>query len=237
MHSRTEVKTQGSVIEKTVRSFQSSRVTRKAVVIAQAEEVRPSFQSSQDYIAQLARLRACEHEQCSYPQTDPRSYEFALGKDLKKTLFRFAEWVRSHNLESREVSETAREFLEFEDGHVQAAALDLMATQPTSLDNRDAIIKAVIDGHDSELIEQAMLELERYTSASDRDVINQALGRALTTGAPFVARAISNHIGPFVDARSYRLFQDVLSQLPPESIYFEKLESSLAAFRGTALDG
>ena len=216
-----------------LRSFKFGTQLRKPVAVAQAEEVRPSFQSSDDFIIQLKRLRSCETEQCSYPQTDPRSYDFALGKDIKKTLFRFAEWVRSRALESRGVSETAREFLAFEDGHVQAAALDLMSTQPPSLENRDAILKSVIEGYDSELIEQAMLELERYTSASDRDVINQALGRALTTGAPFVARAIVNHISPFVDARSFRLFQDVLAHLPPESIYFEKLEASLSAFRAT----
>lgn len=204
---------------------------RKPAAIGQVEEVRRNPRSVREFAEELQRLKACESSgQCAYPQTDPRSYGFALAQDVKKILFRMAEWVRSESLESREVSEIAREFLQSEDGFVQASALDLIATQPTSIENRDAILRQVIEGHDSNLIEHAMLELERYTGSSDRDVIDQVLGRVLTTGAPFVARAVSNFIGPFVDARSYRFFTDVLAQLPPDSIYYEKLEASLKAF-------
>lgn len=204
---------------------------RKPASLAPTREVRKLPDSVSEFVEELNRLKQCSEGNCIYPRTDARSYDFALAQDIKQTLFRFSEWVRNEKLESREAGEVAREFLAFDDGFVQSAALDLMSTQPPNQDNRDAILHEVIDGHDSELIEQAMLELERYTASDDRRIINQAFGKALMTGAPYVARAVSANIGPFVDARSFHFFESVLSQLPENSIYAEKLESSLDAFR------
>jgi hypothetical protein len=152
-------------------------------------------------------------------------------------LVQMTEWSRSEGIQRPEISVAARRFLASDDRIVQAAALELISTQPPSAENLDAILGNILAGYDAELIEQAMLELERYTAPADGDRIDQALGEAMTMGAPFVAREISAHITPFVNERSYNFFQDVAERLPRQSYYRIHLESSLADFRNRKAAG
>jgi hypothetical protein len=183
------------------------------------------------YIAKLHSLEACVDGGCDFPQTDPRSYGFALGRALQGELFKLADWCRQQGITDREIGETAVHFLQSENGHVQEAALDLMSTQPPRAENLQTILNNVIGGYDSRLIEFALLELERYDSPSDRAVIDEALAEALLTGAPFVAREISGHLADFIDDQSYSYFSTILDRLPENSVYRTQLEASLSDFR------
>lgn len=195
------------------------------------EEIIKIPRSIKEYVGELDRLKTCYGRACAYPVSDPRSYELAVGQDLKKVLFQMAEWVRSEGIDAHEVSEKAREFLTSDDGFVQSAALDLISTQRPSADNLDAILANVLAGYDSELIEHAMLELERYESRAEYDKIDQALAQALTTGAPFVAREVSEHLTPFVNERSFLFFQDVVAHLATQSASRINLETCLSDFQ------
>lgn len=58
----------------------------------------------------------------------------------------------------------ARESLENSDGHVKEAALDLIATQPTSSENLESVLNNVIVDSDPELIEQSPSRIESLRS-------------------------------------------------------------------------
>lgn len=200
------------------------------------EPVPPTI-DAEGFLARLSKLNTCYVQDCDYPRSDSRSYEFALGQDIQDTLFLFADHARSENLERQEIAEVGLQFLASTDGHVQEAALDLLATQPPGPEILDAILEHVVEGYDAELIGQALVELERYTSRADRAKIDETLARTLMTGAPFVAREISLRIAPFLDTVSYEFFQDIASRLPPESSPRLLLESSLADFQRRNSEG
>src|SRR5665213_483538 len=209
----------------------SPEVVARAPAQAKHDEVIQIPRNIAEFRIELKRINMCYAGDCNYPKTDARSYELAVGQDLKKMLFQMAEWVRSEGIAHPEISEIARRYVSSEDGFVQAAALDLLSTQGPNGDNLEAILTNVVAGYDSELIEHAMLELERYTSRTDLDKIDQALAQTLTTCAPFVAREVSTHIAPFVNERSYMFFQDVVAHLPLNSASRANLETSLAEYQ------
>ncbi len=183
---------------------------------------------SREFATQLAAINACyQSEDCDYPQTDPHSYHFAVGLHLRATLTAFTAWVQREKVGEEAVSQSAREFLASSDGFVQEAALKLMATQEPSPENLQAILDDVLGGYDAELIDLALVQLERYTSVADSDKISAALARAITTGAPFLAREVSVHIAPFLHARNSEFFAQVARDLPEGSIYRINLEASL----------
>lgn len=206
----------------------SPKVEAKVEVAEQSHE---SPMGLPDFLKYLEDLRACGEEdaQCEYPETDPRSYDFALAQDIRKTLEELRQWVLSEKFEGNLIDEVAQEWVGHHDGYVKSAALKLFATQPPNRHNLDAILKSILeDGHDEALIERTMKELQRYTDREDREKINQAFAQALLTGAPFVANEVSERLLPFITERSVQFFQDLVEQLPPGSIYRENLVSSLA---------
>ncbi len=181
-------------------------------------------------VARLEETQACYEGNCDYPRTDARSYEFAVGQALKTQLLEMVATVQSQRIVDPQVAELARLHLDNEDGHVQEAALALLATQPTSAENLEQILKKVIEGYDSELIGQAMRELERYTEAEDRFKIATALGDAMATGSPFVAKEVSTRIAPFVYPSSAPIFREVIARLPDISVVRATLEARLAGY-------
>lgn len=185
----------------------------------------------QDLVGQLASVNSCySDKKCNYDDSDPKSYAFAIGQDLQRILFGLALKARVEGQVDRTLKEAAVQFLESDDGHVQEGALDLISTQPPSEEALEAILKFVISGFDAELIAHAMAELERYQDPRDLKRINQALGDAMVTGAPFTAQEISSHIEPFLNDLSYQFYKDVTEQVPETSIVQANLIASLNKF-------
>lgn len=183
-------------------------------------------------IRRLETTQACyESEACDYPKTDARSYAFAVGQDLKNQLEQLTASVKLSGEKSPAIAEAARKHLENEDGHVQAAALALLATQETSGDILETILKSVIEGYDAQLIQAALGQLLRYQAEDDRAKITETLANVMATGAPFVSKEISGSIRPFVYARSVPNFEQAVTQLPEGSVVRINLVAALSAFR------
>lgn len=172
-----------------------------------------------------------ENEDCNYPQTDTRSYYFAVGQDLKQQLETVTTWAITHQEKSPELVQLARTQLENEDGHVQKAALALLATQETSTETLEAILAQVLGGYDAQLIQIALRELLRYQNEDDRSKITTALADTLVTGAPFVAQEVSKSIQPFVYPRSVPNFENAANQLPEGSVIRHNVLAALENFR------
>lgn len=185
---------------------------------------------------QLEQLNDCYLVRCAYPDSDRKTYEFAVGRDIQKRLLQLAEQLRTdehtNEQDNRGVSALAVGFLANSDGHVQEGALDVLASLPTSPEALTAILKNVIEGYDAELIEQGMAELERYQDEVDLVRIHQTLAQGMITGAPFTAREISAHISPFVTMRSVRFYRDLLGQLSVESVVYANLKAAVSEISG-----
>ena len=168
-------------------------------------------------VKDLLDLKDCYKRDCGFPRMDPRSYDLALGQKIKMSLQTLAGAVREQRLQDFRLSDTARDFLALDDGNVKEGALDLLATQPPSDENLHSILSDVIDNADAELVDQAMLELERYSTSTDRVEIDHALAHALLHGSPFVAKEISEKIGPLLNSTNGAFYKDVAAELESES--------------------
>jgi len=142
------------------------------------------------------------------------------------------DWITRTRVEDRAVDRIAQEYVLSGDSSVQESALLLMATQPPSPESLRALISGLFEeGTNSELIAQAMIELQRYTSAADIARIDQALAQAMETGTPFVAGEVSARILPFLTDWSISFFTEVARRLPEGSIYRDNLSTALKSFQ------
>lgn len=181
-------------------------------------------------IRDLRRLQTCFQIECGYPRSDAKSYDFALGQDIKKALLALQEKVEEQKSVDPLLAQVARDFLADPDGHVKEAALHLLATQPTSAESLETILVHVIAEYDSELIEQALLELGRYQNVHEVERINEALAQAMTHGAPFVSQKIAENIEPFIQDQSYAFFATLSRRLTNGSQTYKQLHSALESF-------
>lgn len=178
---------------------------------------------------EVSRLSACYEGGCAYPETDPASYEFAVGQDMRKTLLGLRDLaVREHKVDG-EAALIARRQLENSDGYVQEAAISVLSTQPPNIDNLEAILAHVIGGFDENLVPAAMQELARYQGSDERNKIWQALSDAMLTGSPMVGRAITEHISVFLHEDEYRWLATLRQDLPEGSIIRANVDGLLAS--------
>jgi hypothetical protein len=183
------------------------------------------------YMLEAKRLKACYAGGCAYPETDPRAYDFALGQDLRNTLLGMAKVALEQSVASEELSAIGREYLDNLDGHVQEAALALLATQPTSRENLQAILQFVIGGFDAQLVPLALRELARYGQQAEMELIDNAFAQAMLTGAPFVANLLSRGILPFLHDGNLRFYRELDERLPVGSVFRANLENALRAYQ------
>ena len=193
--------------------------------------IAPAPTSVAEYESRIANAAACyASESCDYPKTYPREYSNNVSLSLKRELLAFANFAEARRARSRDIADSARAQLAVPDGHVKEAALRLLATQDPAPENRDAILSDVIGYHDANLIPQALLELRRYDLAGSPSV-HDALIDSIMTGAPFVAGAVADGIGPFINEASYPRYADALSRLEPGTRSHAALEAALEQYR------
>ncbi len=217
----------------------SSQISKKgsAREPQQTTSQLPDYNPNDNWDLQFSNLKKIEkcYEKegtCGFPQTDPKSEYFAIGERLKKDLLKMQNFVVNNNIKNEKISEIANHFLATPDGHVKKAAMHLMATQETDLNSLDSLLNNVINYHDSQLIEQAMLELKRYLgNEQNESKINNALIRAMKSGAPFVSTEVSKHLGPFLNQKSYPLYKSTLDTVSKGSHTHKNLKNVIAEYQ------
>ena len=183
------------------------------------------------YADEIKRLQHCYDGACAYSRAYPRDYDFAVGRDLKKTIYALHATIERNGLRDEEYSKIGRENLANEDGHVKEAALHLLSSQSPSEENLQSILRDVVLENDAELIEHAMLELGRYKSPADLTLIRGTLAQAMLTGAPFVSEAVSKYIVSFIDTESYGYFSEIATRVSSGSRVKTNLQFSLLEFK------
>jgi len=184
-----------------------------------------------DLFNEVRQLKTCYTDECHLEKSDPRTEYYNLGQKIRLKLLDILEIISANKLIDTNISIFAREFIGSSDGHIQEVALDLMSTQPISRDNLESILNYIINGNDSELIEQGLLELRRYRSQEELEIIQRSLANAMIYGAPFVAQTIAQYSYLFIDNQNFDYFDLIIKQVDPESIVGSNLKTALQDFR------
>ncbi|WP_413287852.1 hypothetical protein [Bdellovibrio sp. HCB337] len=180
----------------------------------------------------LKDTKACYgNEACDFPQTDPKSYEIAVGQKLHGLLktYRAAYAKDPANLAQTEA--LAREYIESTDEFVQESALELMTDLPPSEENLKALTESLTNTSDPLLVEQAMNEMKRYMGTSSEYVVHHYLTELLGRGAVFSSEQAVRGLFGFINANSYQTYADLVRTLPVGSSVGRDLRALLEEYR------
>ena len=166
---------------------------------------------------ELDEVRNCYQGGCNFAESDPRSYDFAVGQRLTELLDHLKAEVSEMQTVDAGLSALAREYLQIPDGHVQAAAIALLATQPSSSENLDPLLAEIIEGPFPDLVPASLVEIRRLLTPASESRIDEALGRAIRSGSPFVASEVIAGIAPFLTTAGRPYFMTVLEALPSDA--------------------
>ncbi|MBX7231114.1 MAG: hypothetical protein K1X29_03410 [Bdellovibrionales bacterium] len=180
---------------------------------------------------ELMALKQCYATQtCNFPQTDPRSYEFALGRAIALGLKNYFE-QNKNNLQSLEdLTALAQDFIQSRDGFVQDQALDILAYLPPSAENLESLTQALKDSSDGDLIEKSLAECKRYLNSENGEKVDQFVQHIVESGGHFSSQRIASQIIPFINEKNFQKYQQILARLPKESVAARNLKASMEEY-------
>lgn len=197
------------------------------------KDIDRSLASSDTSESQIQReiqsLKDCYSKKCNFSDQDPRMHDLALGQAIKEKLYQ----IKSQALNEKsnpKYSKIARDFLKIEDGHVKEAALALLSTQPISKENFQAIVQNVLKYHDDALIEDAMIELERYQKLGNQEEITNAFTESFQTASPMIKEKIAKGIFPFINEDNFNKYSEMTQNQNWNAKSVKILRSNLRRF-------
>ncbi len=199
----------------------------KTVTIIQATEVK----EPEDNLSQLRFLNSCYNDNdCGYQNQDPRQVDYQIGQEIKDELHNLMAMWKNSEITATELEQAALDSLNNPDGHVQQAALDLLAQLPPSAANFDAIIEITEDNYDAMIVEQLMDELYRYMPQGYGAEIDQTFTNLIITGAPYASQTAAQNIVPFLNPNNIDTYKDTLSKIPAGSKKAKLLKGAIEEF-------
>jgi hypothetical protein len=180
----------------------------------------------------LADLKACyDTHVCPFPETDPRSYEIALGKKIQSELANLRMRFGRNAGAAKDLQKTAGDFLQNGDGFVQEEALKILSDLPPSEESLNAITEGLKSSPDAALMEQALGEFQRYIGTAMEAQVHQFLSDTLATGAQFSSITVSEKIQPFLNVKSYTIYEKALNTMTPGAKAASNLSAALREYR------
>ncbi len=187
--------------------------------------------SSEDNLSQLRFLNSCYNDNdCGYQNQDPRQVDYQIGQEIKDELHNLMAMWKNSEITATELEQAALDSLNNPDGHVQQAALDLLAQLPPSAANFDAIIEITEDNYDAMIVEQLMDELYRYMPQGYGAEIDQTFTNLIITGAPYASQTAAQNIVPFLNPNNIDTYKDTLSKIPADSKKAKLLKGAIEEF-------
>ncbi len=184
-----------------------------------------------------AALECWDRDDCAYPQSDPRSYSFAVAKDLEGKLGQFLLELQRDPTLAPEAENIALAAMKILDGHVQAKALEIFAQLPPDPKHVEAIIGGLDNTPNPLLMEQAMKEFERYIGTPEEQKIQEFLANFIAHGAQFSSEKASEEIFKFLNERSVVLFRETLPRMEPNSTPAQYLRAALLEYERSRMGG
>lgn len=186
-------------------------------------------QSKPDLVRSLEKLKTCYKSKCNFPDKDPRMHDLLVGQEIKKEIFELTKLAKEQT-SGYDYSSLAREFIQIEDGHVKEAALSLLATQDISKENFESIVQNVLLYHDDALIDQAMMELERYKTSGYENETTQAIEKSFSGASPMIRERLAKNVYPFISEENRETFRDISKRDPWNSKSAKILRANLRRF-------
>lgn len=196
-----------------------------------AASVKPSSRVAGAH-ARLRGFQTClQTQDCEYSHADPRSYDFALHREWRDFLRALRSEVGRDAATDREIAAIARESMLATDGHVQEAALSLMAGLPADSKNMEAVVRGLeVNDADPLILRQAGSELKRYLGSSDESRIHEFLEKTLRSGAHFTAEQAGIMVKEFLSHSSVQRYRQLLREIPNDSVKARNLRAALSDY-------
>lgn len=222
---RISQKTTKSVSENT-RTPANTQASQNAVVAGTPPNDKEAL------LLAIKETKACyESETCDFPQTDPRSYELAVGKKMQELLKAYRTNFAKDPSNRQLTATLAREYIESTDEFVQEAAMELMSELPPSEENLKALTESLTNTSDPLLVEQAMSEMKRYMGTSSEILVHQYLADLLGRGAVFSSEKAVRGLFGFINSNSYPTYSELARTLPAGSSVGRDLRALLEEYR------
>jgi hypothetical protein len=184
--------------------------------------------SGSPHIREMARLQEClSSTACDFPQTDPRSYEIAVGQAMRLELLK----ARQDGTAAGDLEFLGRTYIHSYDGFVQEEALKILSGLPPSAESLQALTEGLKDTPDADLMEQALPELKRYIGTPWEPGMHDFLAGQIARGAHFAATTAVENLLPFLNQKSVSTYSRALAQMPPGTKAARELGRALREYR------
>lgn len=182
-------------------------------------------------------LSCLENVTCDYPQTDPRSYGYALGGDMIKLLDESEALMEKNELSQDKLTKLSHAFLMVPNGHVQAKAIELIEKLPVSQETFSKLEQVFSNNFDSVLLSKSMSLLESYHQQDFSVEVDNLLLQQVQTGGHFVRQTLSAQVLPFINQTNMPRYQLAAQALPKNSLEHKQLKAVLEEYQRIAQGG
>ena len=182
-------------------------------------------------ISELKKLKNCANgADCGLPQTDPRSAELELGQRFARTIDKMTLLAQAGIGDETTYQKVAQEYVKHPDGHVQEAALELMAACDPDPQNVASLVAGLTDTHDAQIYRMALMEFSRYDDPQLRNDIDNLLIDTLKTGGHFASQEVANDILPMLNEQNIDKYKTTLTELPANTAKAKALKANIEEF-------
>ena len=175
--------------------------------------------------------RCYQTQKCGYPQTDPRSHDLAVARDLARRLDLLREQTTQWGLQDDSLRNVAIYYLNDSDGYVKEAALKILNSQNPSSSSLKAALNLAANTFDAALIKPLVTHFSKYSDPAQVSQIDQVLQESFKSGSVMVRRKISENISVLLNENNFHKYTQILSHLSRESVEYRYLSAALEEYR------
>lgn len=184
-----------------------------------------------DPFKRLDWVQACfPSSSCNLPGNDPRMADYLAGQIMAEALREISAVLQNGLPLETGASVAALDALAFPDGHVQAAAIDLLSTLPAQSQNVFPLLEVIEDNHDAKVVATAMMELQRYRALGYQQAFDEVFSAAMIKGSPYVSEKVAESLLPFLSEENIDHYLGFLPELPLRSRTRESLNVVLEEY-------
>lgn len=166
----------------------------------------------------LQLLESCFEKPCKLPNSDAKSYEYAVFMEIEKTLETLKTWQQRHDFKDVRITQLMTQFLAYEKSEIKVMALDILSTQLKDERVVPHVLKHVISQAFPAPISPGIKELTRYKNGKWKNEIEDTLLDVLTHGSIYSAVEVAKNIKPIMDSNNKKKFSEALEQLSAQPL-------------------